>query len=185
MAFRYAVSGRPGPVFLEIRPEALYQAVDEDEIEYPAKPAAKYPVVPEEGLPAAGRRAPQRRREAAAPRRERHRPQPLRGRGQDTGGEGGHPHPHLGQRPGRHPRRAPAFPVGRRSHGHAGGHLHGRRGPGRGHQVQLGAQLRGYPGQRQGHTGGHRPGRGGPQPPRPTWRWWATRGRCSRCSTRG
>jgi len=48
MAFRYAVSGRPGPVFLEIAPDALYLAVEEEEISYAAKPAAKYPVAPAE-----------------------------------------------------------------------------------------------------------------------------------------
>jgi acetolactate synthase-1/2/3 large subunit len=46
MAFRTAVSGRPGPVFLEITPEALYMAVEEEEVKYPAKAAVKYPVVP-------------------------------------------------------------------------------------------------------------------------------------------
>ncbi|RJP26436.1 MAG: thiamine pyrophosphate-binding protein [Actinobacteria bacterium] len=48
MAFRYAVSGRPGPVFLEIAPDALYLAVDEEQIRYPARGAAKYPVAPDE-----------------------------------------------------------------------------------------------------------------------------------------
>lgn len=48
MAFRYAVSGRPGPVFLEFAPEALYYKIDEDAVTYPAGPAEKYPVIPDE-----------------------------------------------------------------------------------------------------------------------------------------
>jgi len=48
MAFRQAVTGRPGPVFLEITPEALYLAVEEEEIGYPAKAATKYPVAPDD-----------------------------------------------------------------------------------------------------------------------------------------
>jgi acetolactate synthase I/II/III large subunit len=48
MAFRYAVSGRPGPVFLEFATEALYQAADESAIHYPAGPSARYRVLPEE-----------------------------------------------------------------------------------------------------------------------------------------
>jgi acetolactate synthase-1/2/3 large subunit len=48
MAFRHAVSGRPGPVFLEITPDALYMAIDEEEIDYPSKPSLKYAVVPDE-----------------------------------------------------------------------------------------------------------------------------------------
>ncbi len=47
-AFRIAVSGRPGPVFLEINPEALYGAVAEEEVSYPAGPARRYAVLPEE-----------------------------------------------------------------------------------------------------------------------------------------
>lgn len=49
-AFRQAVSGRPGPVFLEIAPEALYLAAEEEAIVYPPKPATKYPVVPDDGV---------------------------------------------------------------------------------------------------------------------------------------
>ncbi|MEW6554230.1 MAG: thiamine pyrophosphate-binding protein [Actinomycetota bacterium] len=48
MAFRYAVSGRPGPVFLEFATEPLYQAVEEEEIKYPSRPAARYAVLPGE-----------------------------------------------------------------------------------------------------------------------------------------
>lgn len=48
VAFHNAVSGRPGPVFLEIAPDALYLAAEEEEISYPDKPAVKYPVAPEE-----------------------------------------------------------------------------------------------------------------------------------------
>jgi len=48
MAFRTAVSGRPGPVFLEINPEALYAAMDEDAVAYPGGPARNYAVLPTE-----------------------------------------------------------------------------------------------------------------------------------------
>ncbi len=47
-AFREAVSGRPGPVFCEFTPEALYYRVDEGSVSLPAGPASRYPVVPEE-----------------------------------------------------------------------------------------------------------------------------------------
>lgn len=48
MAFRYAVSGRPGPTFLEIPPDELYALVDESELKWPARGWKKYPVVPPE-----------------------------------------------------------------------------------------------------------------------------------------
>ena len=48
MAFRHAVSGRPGPVFLEIPPDELYVSVDEADLNWPAKAWTKYPCVPEQ-----------------------------------------------------------------------------------------------------------------------------------------
>ena len=48
MAFRNAVSGRPGPVFLEINPEALYAGIDEEAVVYPGGAAAKHYVLPAE-----------------------------------------------------------------------------------------------------------------------------------------
>ncbi|MDD3719595.1 MAG: thiamine pyrophosphate-binding protein [Actinomycetota bacterium] len=48
MAFRNAVSGRPGPVFLEINPEALYGMMEEEGVAYPAAAAERYAVLPEE-----------------------------------------------------------------------------------------------------------------------------------------
>jgi thiamine pyrophosphate-dependent acetolactate synthase large subunit-like protein len=47
MAFRHSVSGRPGPVFLEIPPDELYVPVQEEDLRWPVKPWTKYPVVPE------------------------------------------------------------------------------------------------------------------------------------------
>lgn len=47
-AFRIAVSGRPGPVFLEINPEALYAAMAEEEVAYPGGAAERYAVLPGE-----------------------------------------------------------------------------------------------------------------------------------------
>ena len=48
-AFRQAVSGRPGPVFLEIAPEALYMSLEEEEVSYPGQPSRRYAVAPGEG----------------------------------------------------------------------------------------------------------------------------------------
>jgi thiamine pyrophosphate-dependent acetolactate synthase large subunit-like protein len=46
MAFRYAVSNRPGPTFLEIPPDALYPTVEEEEVYFPGRGALEYEVAP-------------------------------------------------------------------------------------------------------------------------------------------
>jgi len=48
MAFRQAVSGRPGPVFLEVPPDELYAPVDESTLKWPARGWSKHRSVPEE-----------------------------------------------------------------------------------------------------------------------------------------
>ena len=48
MAFRHAVSGRPGPVFLEVPPDELYAPADEALLKWPAKGWEKHRSVPEE-----------------------------------------------------------------------------------------------------------------------------------------
>jgi len=47
MAFRQAVSGRPGPVFLEIPPDELYASIEESEAKWPPRGWQKHRPVPE------------------------------------------------------------------------------------------------------------------------------------------
>mgnify|MGYP005834307693 CR=1 FL=1 len=47
MAFRNAVSGRPGPVFLEFATESLYLTMEESEVKYPTAGARKHLVLPD------------------------------------------------------------------------------------------------------------------------------------------
>lgn len=49
MAFRHAVSGRPGPVFLEIPPDELYRSAEESAVKWPAGGRRKHRPVPEAG----------------------------------------------------------------------------------------------------------------------------------------
>lgn len=47
-AFRRAVSGRPGPVFLELTPESLFASVEESEIAYPSRGCRRFRALPRE-----------------------------------------------------------------------------------------------------------------------------------------
>ena len=49
-AFRHAVSGRPGPVYLELPPDILFPPLGEAEITYPAAGGSRSEVLPDEGL---------------------------------------------------------------------------------------------------------------------------------------
>ncbi len=48
MAFRYAVSNRPGPAFLEIPPDALYPRLPEEDISWPTRGGVEYDTAPDD-----------------------------------------------------------------------------------------------------------------------------------------
>lgn len=48
MAFRAAVSNRPGPVFLEIPPDALFPKIDEAQAEFSTRRSVRYEIIPDE-----------------------------------------------------------------------------------------------------------------------------------------
>ncbi len=47
-AIRMAISGRPGPTYLEIAPEALYSSMDQSELNLPARATARHLMVPDQ-----------------------------------------------------------------------------------------------------------------------------------------
>jgi acetolactate synthase I/II/III large subunit len=49
-AFRHAISGRPGPVYLELVPDILFDRVEEEGVSFPAGPSARAAVPAGEGV---------------------------------------------------------------------------------------------------------------------------------------